>query len=147
VASPPVHILNNLKGGDIMNFLEALELCINALDVIQSGKRVQVGKLKLNELKSILTQIMTIIPESERSPEFILAIENLFKAIYAAIDIDMKVLPDAIKLSLEGGLQALKSEIANKAFSFFSINDFEPSTEIIELMRQVVANHYNVEVD
>ncbi len=129
-----------------MNYLEALEICLSALEMMQAGKRVQVPRAKLDELKNMLSQIMSIVEEMNRTPELNIAVEGLFNAISAALEINMQVLPDAIKGSIESGLLMVKHEVGEKAFEYFTFHEFEPTPEIIPLMREVVACHYKVEV-
>jgi hypothetical protein len=124
-----------------MKFLEAMEMVMYLLQMMEAGNRVQVQKDKLEELKASLAQLLTLLG-TDTTPQLQAAIEDLFTAAGAAEAINMQVLPDTMKTTIEQGLTRIKSEIAGLAFSHFSFHDFEPTEEIIPLMREVVAVHY-----
>lgn len=98
-------------------------------------------------MKTTLVQLIKLLGD-DITPQLQLTIEDLFEASNAAESIPMKVLPDSMKLTIDQGLTKVKMEIAHLAFSYFSVNDFEPTEEIIPLMRQVVACEYGgVDID
>lgn len=47
-------------------------------------------------------------------------------------------LTDTMKQELIEGMKSLKSAVANAAFHYYEIHDFEPKPEVIPLMRDVV---------
>lgn len=50
-------------------------------------------------------------------------------------------LTDTMKQELIEGIKTLKSAVANAAFHFYEIHEFEPRPEVIPLMRDVVETY------
>lgn len=122
-------------------------MVIYLMEQIGSGKRLQISKSKLEELKETLSKIISIL-DKDISPELQMKIEDLYTALSLAENLDITMLPDSVKSSIEKGLKGIKTDVAELAFGHFTFNDFEPTEEIIPIMRHVVAEHYGgVEID
>lgn len=68
--------------------------------------------------------------------------EDFFQALELAENIEMSMLPDAIKVTFENALLSIKAEVGKLTYSYFSVNHFEPSEELIPIMKEVVRCHY-----
>lgn len=53
----------------------------------------------------------------------------------------VKYLSDNMKQTMVDGINTLKLEIARLAYDYYSTNDFEPTEEVIPLMRDVVKTY------
>lgn len=125
-----------------MNYLEAMEMILYMLQSIQAGKRVQIPKSKLAEVKSSLSQLITILGNENDDLRVRMILEDLFRAVTAAEETSITFLPDSMKNAIEDALTRLKYEVAALTFKHFTFHDFEATDEIIPLMREVVACHY-----
>lgn len=47
-------------------------------------------------------------------------------------------LTESMKTTVTSGISDLRSMVCMKAFEFFKVNDFEPTKEVIPIMRDVV---------
>lgn len=116
---------------------------MTALEYMQAGKRVQVQKSKLRDVKQIAsTLLLNVKPED--APMFSVTIEDLLTALSIAEDIQMNVLPDQMKDTIAAALYKLKEEIAFLVFKHFSVNDFTftKGDQIYTLIREVVKTQY-----
>lgn len=52
--------------------------------------------------------------------------------------VGMTNLTETMKQDLISGVSRVKSYVANAAYNYYSMNDFEPTPEVIPLMRDIV---------
>lgn len=108
--------------------------------MMQAGKRVQVPKGKLIDVKTVVSSIY-VSCKDKMTGTFRIVIEDLLKSLAVASDIQMEVLPAEMKDSIVDALSRLRRELAFLAFDHFSVNDFEfeEGDEIFNIMRDVVS--------
>ena len=122
-----------------MEYLEAMSLCMYALDeVMHAGKRDQVNKSRIDEIKVTVIQIRELLSDQANNIDLGVALEKTLRAIKATDSLDMLVLPDTIKDIIIQALGQLKRVIARICFDYYSINKFEDDEEVIPVMREVV---------
>lgn len=126
-----------------MQHLEMMELVLTALDYMKAGKRGQVQKEKLRDVRQIASTLLLNLKPSE-SPLFSIVIEDLLTALNFASEVQMSVLPDSMKDAIVKALLQIKEEVAALVFKDYSIDtfSFEEGDEIFKLMREVVKTQY-----
>lgn len=65
--------------------------------------------------------------------------DTLESALIISSTSGLQNLTDSMKTTITSGLSELKATICLKAYHFYQLNDFEPTDEIIPVMRQVVS--------
>lgn len=122
-----------------MHYLEAMELMFHIRELIQTQTRVQVTKAKVQEMRVTISQIMILLQkEIKEDAQLNLAFTSIFQVLDVLDKADFDILPDSMKNTIESGMTRLETEIAILAYHFFEKNEFEPTEEIIPLMREVV---------
>jgi hypothetical protein len=125
-----------------MHYLEIMEILMDALETIQAGKRVQISKKKVVELRATISQVMMRLKGDMQNYQLAATFEDFFQALELTESIEMSMLPDTVKVAFENAILAIKAEVGNLAYKYFSINEFEPSDEITPIMQEVVRCHY-----
>lgn len=125
----------------MMKYLDCMEMLNYGLQVLKENQRVQVPVVKLNELLLIITRTTDRLKE-EQTPAFRTTRDDLIQAINVVQEMkSVKYLSDNMKNNLVDGIETLKLEVAKLAYDFYSMNDFDPSPEVIPLMRDVVRSY------
>ncbi len=120
-----------------MKMLECIAMLNYLLDQLQSGKRVQVPVSVYEEVKQVLIPLykkVTMFSDDATQ----LAIEQLMEAVNLVDVSSMQYLTDTSRDALVEGVSAVKDAVAMQAFEHFKTNDFDPTADIIPLMRDVV---------
>jgi hypothetical protein len=111
------------------------------LSVLKENQRVQVPVSKLSE---VMTAVMRTSERlgTEATLQFNITRDSVIQAIGVAQEMkDIKFLSDNAKSILVDGLSSLKFEVAQLAYDYYSMHDFEPTEEIIPVMRDVVRTY------
>lgn len=124
-----------------MKYLDCIEILNYALDILKSGQRNQIAVSKLSELVMVLVSANRKM-EQESEILFKSTFNDLIQAIAVVQDMrDVKFLNDNMKQTLVDGVLTLKGVVAQKAYEYYSVHDFEPTEEIIPRMRDVVTTY------
>lgn len=121
-----------------MRYLECIEMLTYLLKKVYAGQRKQVPVTTCNEVQEVVIQVQKKL-ENDLQPREKAIIRDLLNAVNLALDAQgMLNLTDTMKTSIVEGIQDLYDAIAIKAYEYYKTNDFEPTDEIIPIMRKVV---------
>lgn len=121
-----------------MRYLECIEMLTYLLKKVYAGQRRQVPVSACNEVQDVVIQVQKKL-ENDLLPMEKAIIRDLLNAVNLALDAQgMLNLTDTMKTSIVEGIQELYNAIALKAFEYYKVNDFDPTEEIIPIMRKVV---------
>lgn len=116
--------------------------CIVLLDFLQkklfAEQRQQVPVSVVNEVQTSIIGVQKLL-ENEKNPEMNSRLNDLMESTLVIKSTDGLVyLTESMKNALTGGIMDLSNTIALEAYSYFQTHDFEPTDEIIPVMRNVV---------
>lgn len=121
-----------------MRFLECIEMLMYLLKKVYAGQRKQVPVSVCDEIQQVVIQVQKKLENDLLPPEQAI-VRDLLNAIGLAMDAaGMLNLTDAMKNSIVEGIEELRASIALKAFDYYKTHDFDPTDEIIPIMRYVV---------
>lgn len=121
-----------------MQYLDCMEMLNYALETLKDGQRVQVPTSKMSDLMTIILRVSDRIG-NEQSLSFKTTKDDLLQAILVVQEMkSVSYLNDSIKQTLIEGFKSLKVDVARLAYPYYSLVDFEPTEEVIPLMRDVV---------
>ena len=116
--------------------------CIALLEFLQKklciGQKQQVPVSAVEEIQRSMVSVRTML-QKESDPNQMAIIDDVMSSIIEIKETQGLVsLTEGMKNSLNAGLSELQASVALKAFEFFKVNDFEPTKQIIPIMRIVV---------
>lgn len=122
----------------MMHYLE----CIALLEFLQkklfAGQRVQVPVTVVDEVQTSIIALRKRL-EKENNAEIDSRIRDLMESVFVIKSTNGLVnLTDAMKNTLVSGISEVSDLISLLAYSYFQTHDFEPTNEIIPVMRNVV---------
>ena len=122
----------------MMHYLE----CIALLEFLQkklfAGQRVQVPVTVVDEVQTSIIALRKRL-EKENNAEIDSRIRDLMESVFVIKSTNGLVnLTDAMKTTLVSGISEISDLISLLAYSYFQTHDFEPTNEIIPVMRNVV---------
>lgn len=121
-----------------MHYLECIEMLEYLLKKVYAGQRRQVPVGACNEVQLVVIQVKKKL-EDDLLPLEQAIIRDLLNAVSLAMETTgMLNLTDAMKTSIVDGIRELYDAIAIKAFNYYKSHDFEPTEELIPLLRSVV---------
>lgn len=121
-------MMHYLKCIALLGFLQK-KLCV--------GQRQQVAVSVVDEIQRSLISVKAMLKES--SPEENNMIDDIMSSILAVKETSGLInLTESMKNTIGSGLAELQSSISLRAFEFFKVNEFEPTEQIIPVMRTVV---------
>lgn len=121
-----------------MRYLECIEMLKYLLKKVHAGQRKQVPVSVCKEVQSVIIQVNKKL-EKDLRPAEIALVKDILNAVNLAEETSgMLYLTDKMKNAIVEGIGELNSSISLMAFDYYKLNDFEPTTEIIPLMRGVV---------
>lgn len=124
-----------------MKYLDCIEMLNYGLKILHAEERVQVQTNKMPELLMVLMRVAEKVG-TEQSVSYATVHNDLLQAIGVVQDMtSVKLLSDNMKQTLVDGLNTLKLEVSKLAYEYYSTNDFEPTEEVIPLMRDVVKTY------
>ena len=122
-----------------MHYLKCINLFNYLLDKLHAGQRQQAPISVIEEIQNPLLHLTERL-NGERIPEVVMRTEDILRAINEIRSTaGLTALTDTMKRTLVDGISELKTIICTKAFKYFQTVDFEPSPEIVPLMREVVS--------
>ena len=125
-----------------MHYLKCIAMLEYLLKKLCEGQRVLVPVGTLPEIHQSLVAVSQMLENDGQKGAIIRqAIQDILESVSVANQTTGLVyLTDNIKKILVDGIKSVRSDISVLAFSYFTTNDFEPTDEIIPIMRTVVSD-------
>lgn len=122
-----------------MRYLECIAMLEFLLKKLHSGQRTQVPVTVVDDAQQVMVQLNRKL-EDNQDTELRVKLRDTMEAIAEVNNVQgILVLTDAMKQALVNGVTDLLNTLQLLAFDYFKYNDFEPTEEIIPIMRNVVA--------
>lgn len=122
-----------------MLYLECIAMLEFLLKKLHSGQRTQVPVTVADDAQQVMVQLNRKL-EDNQDTELRVKLRDTMEAIAEVNNVQgILVLTDAMKQALVNGVTDLLNTLQLLAFDYFKYNDFEPTEEIIPIMRNVVA--------
>lgn len=122
-----------------MRYLECIAMLEFLLKKLHSGQRMQVPVTVADDAQQVMVQLNRKL-EDNQDTELRVKLRDTMEAIAEVNNVQgILVLTDAMKQALVSGVTDLLNTLQLLAFDYFKYNDFEPTEEIIPIMRNVVA--------
>lgn len=122
-----------------MRYLECIAMLEFLLKKLHSGQRTQVPVTVADDAQQVMVQLNRKL-EDNQDTELRVKLRDTMEAIAEVNNVQgILVLTDAMKQALVSGVTDLLNTLQLLAFDYFKYNDFEPTEEIILIMRNVVA--------
>lgn len=122
-----------------MRYLECIAMLEFLLKKLHSGQRTQVPVTVSDDAQQVMVQLNRKL-EDNQDTELRVKLRDTMEAIAEVNNVQgILVLTDAMKQALVNGVTDLLNTLQLLAFDYFKYNDFEPTEEIIPIMRNVVA--------
>lgn len=123
----------------MMRYLECIAMLEFLLKKLHSGQRTQVPVTVADDAQQVMVQLNRKL-EDNQDTELRVKLRDTMEAIAEVNNVQgILVLTDAMKQALVSGVTDLLNTLQLLAFDYFKYNDFEPTEEIIPVMRNVVA--------
>lgn len=122
-----------------MRYLECIAMLEFLLKKLHSGQRTQVPVTVADDAQQVMVQLNRKL-EDNQDTELHVKLRDTMEAIAEVNNVQgILVLTDAMKQALVSGVTDLLNTLQLLAFDYFKYNDFEPTEEVIPIMRNVVA--------
>lgn len=122
-----------------MRYLECIAMLEFLLKKLYSGQRTQVPVTVADDAQQVMVQLNRKL-EDNQDTELRVKLRDTMEAIAEVNNVQgILVLTDAMKQALVSGVTDLLNTLQLLAFDYFKYNDFEPTEEVIPIMRNVVA--------
>lgn len=122
-----------------MRYLECIAMLEFLLKKLHSGQRMQVPVTVADDAQQVMVQLNRKL-EDNQDTELRVKLRDTMEAIAEVNNVQgILVLTDAMKQALVSGVTDLLNTLQLLAFDYFKYNDFEPTEEVIPIMRNVVA--------
>lgn len=122
-----------------MRYLECIAMLEFLLKKLHNGQRTQVPVTVADDAQQVMVQLNRKL-EDNQDTELRVKLRDTMEAIAEVNNVQgILVLTDAMKQALVSGVTDLLNTLQLLAFDYFKYNDFEPTEEIIPIMRNVVA--------
>lgn len=122
----------------MMHYLECIALLEFLQKKLYAGQRVQVPVSVVDEVQTSIIALRKRL-EKENNAEIDSRIRDLMESVFVIKSTSGLVnLTDAMKNTLVSGISEVSDLISLLAYSYFQTHDFEPTNEIIPVMRNVV---------
>lgn len=120
-----------------MRYLKCIALLKFLQQKLHIGQRVPVPVSTVDELMTSLVNVQKILKEND--PDVERCLNDLMGSIGTIKETNgLQNIPDKMRTVLIDGLEELVEVICMKAYYYFQTNDFEPTEQIIIVMREVV---------
>lgn len=122
-----------------MRYLECIAMLEFLLKKLHSGQRTQVPVTVADDAQQVMVQLNRKL-EDNQDTELRVKLRDTMEAIAEVNNVQgILVLTDAMKQALVSGVTDLLNTLQLLAFDYFKYNEFEPTEEVIPIMRNVVA--------
>jgi len=121
-----------------MENLKAFALTKEILNYLQAGKRVQVRREKLVDIRNMLNSFVT---QYQSTPRMMIIIEDVYMAVNSAEESNLVVIPFEMKEVIVEAINGLKAELAGELLNEFDQSEFEFEVGDVtfSLLREAVA--------
>ena len=121
-----------------MHYLECIAMLEYLLKNMCAGQRVQVPVNVVDEVQTVIVALNKKL-ENEKSPAITVRIRDILEAVQVVKSTQgILFLTDTMKLQINSGIEELLSELRLLAFDYFKTNEFEPTEQLIPVMRSIV---------
>ena len=121
-----------------MHYLECIAMLEYLLKKMCAGQRVQVPVNVVDEVQTVIVALNKKL-ENEKSPAITVIIRDILEAVQVVKSTQgILFLTDTMKLQINSGIEELLSELRLLAFDHFKTNEFEPTEQLIPVMRSIV---------
>ena len=122
-----------------MHYLECIALLEFLLKKLCAGQRTQVHVSVVSEVQTSVIALQKRL-EKENNAEINSRIRDLMESVIAIKNTSGLVnLTESMKTTLVAGLNEISDTISLLAYRYFQTHEFEPTNEIIPVMRNVVS--------
>lgn len=122
-----------------MHYLECIAMLNYLLKKLHSGQRTQVPVTVVDDVQQVMVQLSRKL-EKETDVQITARIRDVMEALAEVSEVKgALVLTDTMKSALVSGLTELLTAVQLATYEYYKYNDFEPTPEIVEVMRGVVA--------
>lgn len=127
-----------------MRYLNCIEMLNYVLKILRSDSRQPVPVSKMPELAACLRGLQAIILEEQINDAVVsVTMTDLIRSTLSVQTTELKMvnLSEAMKQGLIDGVMKVRNAIACQAFDYYDEHEFEPTPEVIPLMRTVVEGY------
>jgi hypothetical protein len=118
-----------------MSYIQQLKMINTVLELVNSDNRNPVPKQNLCAVLRILTRL----PETSITARISGVLADMIPAIEKLTSTEnLGNIPDNIKQKIIRNVYIIKTEIAKLAYTHYRFNHFEPTEDVIPIMREVV---------
>ena len=121
-----------------MHYLECIAMLEYLHKKLHSTQRQQVPISTLDDVQQVLVQVQRKL-QNNSTPEIDIRIRDAMEAVEEIRSVQgIMFLTQSMKEALVSGVSELLSTLRLKVFDYYKYNDFEPTEELIPIMRAVV---------
>lgn len=121
-----------------MHYLECIEMLEYLLKKMCNGQRTQVPVSAVDEVQTVIIALNKKLV-NEDNTLLTVRMRDILEAVQVVKSTQgIMFLTEAMKDSINSGIEELLSCLRLQAFEYFKVNDFEPTPQIIPVMRSVV---------
>ena len=121
-----------------MHYLECIALLNYLQKKLCAGQRTQVPASVVDEVQTTMIALNQRL-EQENDINLQARIRDTMEAVYVVKNTQGLIfLTDSMKNSLVSGVSELMEMICMLAFRYYQLNDFEPTEQLIPVLRKVV---------
>jgi hypothetical protein len=118
-----------------MKYINTMAFLNTALIQIKHNRREPITKSMLKTLLAVLGKMQSGTSDTR----FVQTLSDTIDAVQDILSTDgLTLVPDSIKQQLIQNLLTMKTRTAELAYSYYLFCDFEPTEEIIPIMREIV---------
>ena len=127
-----------------MRYLKCIAMLNYALRVLKADTRQSVPVSKMSELLTLLTSLRAMLNADQVQDTMVQV--KMMDLLSSVVQIQksaqgIMTLTDNMKQGLIDGVNSVKDSVCVEAFKFYRTNDFEPTPEVIPVMREVVERY------
>lgn len=128
-----------------MRYLDSIDLLSFNLTMLKAGSRGSVKISKALSLSQGLTALQRIMLKDQLVDPMMTA--KLGKIRDSVVELsnmtgNITVIPGEVKDSLISELKEIQKYVADKAYEWYSTHEFEDTSQVVTLMREVVMAHF-----
>lgn len=122
-----------------MEFLDAFQYILDSLEILHAGEKTQVPKERIQDIKVYLGSIMTLLGKYMKNSSLRMDVARAMEAISAIESMNCVFISDEVKGVLTGALKAIEAVIADMAYTYFTVHDFdEDCEEDVEIITKII---------
>lgn len=122
----------------MMHYLECIAMLEYLLKKLHKGQRTQVPVSTMDDVQEVMVQTNRKL-EKENDPKISIKIRDVMEALEEVKTLKgALVLTDAMKTALVNGVDELLQLVQLNTFEYYKYHEFEPTEEVVKVMRGVV---------